>query len=80
MHSDKANFRFEIEQMGGIKLQAPRLAILFLIVLLGSIALPLTSGFIGEFLMITGLFKQSIWFALIGGTTMVLGAIYMLYI
>jgi NADH-quinone oxidoreductase subunit M len=70
----------EIEQMGGIKLQAPRLAILFLIVLLGSIALPLTSGFIGEFLMITGLFKQSIWFALIGGTTMVLGAIYMLYV
>ena len=42
----------EIEQMGGIKLQAPRLAILFLIVILGSIALPLTSGFIGEFLMI----------------------------
>jgi NADH-quinone oxidoreductase subunit M len=70
----------EIEQMGGIKLQAPKLAILFLIVLLGSIALPLTSGFIGEFLMITGLFKQSIWFALIGGTTMVLGAIYMLYV
>lgn len=70
----------EIEQMGGIKLQAPRLAILFLIVMLGSIALLLTSGFIGEFLMITGLFNQSIWFALIGGTTMVLGAIYMLYV
>jgi NADH-quinone oxidoreductase subunit M len=70
----------EIEQMGGIKLQARNLAALFLIVLLGSIALPLTSGFIGEFLMITGLFKQSIWFALFGGTTMVLGAIYMLYV
>jgi NADH-quinone oxidoreductase subunit M len=70
----------DVKQMGGIKLDAPNLAILFLIVLLGSIALPLTSGFIGEFLMITGLFKQSIWFALAGATTMVLGAIYMLYV
>jgi NADH-quinone oxidoreductase subunit M len=29
--------------------------------------------------MITGLFKQSIWFAIFGGMTLVLGAIYMLY-
>ena len=55
------------------------MAILFLIILLGSIALPLTAGFVGEFLMITGLFQQSIWFALFGGLTMILGAIYMLY-
>jgi NADH-quinone oxidoreductase subunit M len=65
--------------MGGIKLQAPNMAILFLLVVLGSIALPLTAGFVGEFLIISGLFQQSIWFALFGGITMVLGAIYMLY-
>ncbi len=69
----------ELPQLGGIKLKAPNLAVLFLIVVLGSIALPLTAGFVGEFLMITGLFQQSIVFALLGGTTMILGAIYMLY-
>jgi len=69
----------ELPQMGGIKLLAPNMAILFLLVVLGSIALPLTAGFVGEFLIITGLFQHSIWFALFGGITMVLGAIYMLY-
>ncbi len=69
----------ELPLMGGIKLKAPNMAILLLIVVLGSIALPLTAGFVGEFLMITGLFKQSIWFAIFGGMTMILGAIYMLY-
>ena len=69
----------ELQKMGGIKLLAPNMAILFLVVVLGSIALPLTAGFVGEFLIITGLFQQSIWFAVFGGITMVLGAIYMLY-
>jgi NADH-quinone oxidoreductase subunit M len=69
----------ELPAMGGIKLVAPKMAILFLLIVLGSIALPLTSGFVGEFLMITGLFQHSIWIAFAGGITMVLGAIYMLY-
>jgi len=69
----------DLSQMGGIKLKAPNLAILLLIVTLGSIALPLTSGFVGEFLILTGLFKQSAWFAFFGGTAMILSAIYMLY-
>jgi NADH-quinone oxidoreductase subunit M len=69
----------DISRMGGIKLRAPNLAILLLFVILGSIALPLTAGFIGEFLMITGLYQQSVWFAVFGGLTMILGAIYMLY-
>jgi NADH-quinone oxidoreductase subunit M len=68
----------DLSQMGGIKLKAPNLAILLLIVTLGSIALPLTSGFVGEFLILTGLFKQSVWFAFFGGTAMILSAIYML--
>jgi NADH-quinone oxidoreductase subunit M len=69
----------ELPQMGGLKLKAPNMAILLLIVVLGSIALPLTAGFVGEFLLIAGLFQQSIWFAVFGGLTMILGAIYMLY-
>jgi len=69
----------DMQQMGGMKLKAPNMAILLLLVVLGSIALPLTAGFVGEFLMITGLFEQSVWFAVFGGMTMILGAIYMLY-
>ena len=69
----------QLPLMGGIKLKAPNMALLFLIVVLGSIALPLTSGFVGELLMITGLFQQSVWFAAFGGMTMILGAVYMLY-
>ena len=69
----------EFPQLGGLKLKAPNMAVLFLIIVLGSIALPLTAGFVGEFLMIAGLFKQSVWFAAFGGLTMILGAIYMLY-
>lgn len=65
--------------MGGIKLRAPNMAILMLLVVLGSIALPLTAGFVGEFLMILGLYQQSVWFAIAGGMTMILGAVYMLY-
>jgi NADH-quinone oxidoreductase subunit M len=69
----------ELPEMGGLKLKAPTMSILLLLVVLGSIALPLTAGFVGEFLMITGLFQQSIWFAVFGGMTLILGAIYMLY-
>lgn len=69
----------ELPQMGGFRISAPNLSILLLIVILCSIALPLTAGFIGEFLIISGLFSQSVWIAAAGGTTMVLGAIYMLY-
>jgi len=76
---EEKTFTPELPQMGGLKLQAPNLAILFLLVVLGSIALPLTAGFVGEFLIITGLFQQSVWFAFAGGITMILGAIYMLY-
>lgn len=69
----------EFVQMGGIKHAAPDLSSLFLIVILASIAIPLTSGFIGELLMIAGLFKLSVWFGVLGATAMVLSAIYMLY-
>jgi len=70
---------FDLSEMGGIKLKSPIMALIFLLVVLGSIALPLTAGFVGEFLIITGLFQHSIWFAIGGGSAMVLGAIYMLY-
>ncbi|EOR93133.1 NADH-ubiquinone oxidoreductase chain M [Arcticibacter svalbardensis MN12-7] len=65
-------------EMGGIAKVAPQLAIAFLIIILGSIALPLTNGFIGEFLLLFGIYQYNIWAALIAGLTIILGAVYML--
>ena len=68
-----------IGHLGGIALKAPRLAIFFMIILLGSIALPLTNGFIGEFLLLLGLFEYSMVFAAIAGLTIIFSAVYMLW-
>jgi NADH-quinone oxidoreductase subunit M len=68
----------EMSAMGGIAKAAPQLAITFLIVLLGSVALPLTNGFIGEFLLLMGLYQYNLWAAVIAGLTIVFGAVYML--
>ncbi len=68
-----------IGELGGIAQKAPRLAIFFMIMLLGSIALPLTNGFIGEFLLLLGLFEYSMVFAAIAGLTIIFSAVYMLW-
>jgi NADH-quinone oxidoreductase subunit M len=65
-------------KLGGIRNINPQFAILFLIVLLGSVALPLTNGFVGEFLLITGVYQYSAWLAAFAGLTVILGAVYML--
>jgi len=44
-------------QLGGIAKVAPKFAMAFLIIVMGTIALPLTNGFIGEFLLLSGLFQ-----------------------
>jgi len=49
-----------------------------LIITLSSIALPTTNGFVGEFLILLGSFETHPILALLGGTTVVLGATYML--
>lgn len=69
----------KIGELGGLARQTPVLAIFFLIILLGSIALPLTNGFIGEFLLLLGLFEYHPAFAAIAGLTIILGAVYMLW-
>ena len=66
------------DQMGGIAKAAPQFAIAFLIILLGTVALPLTNGFIGEFLLLMGVYNYNLWAAVIAGLTMILGAVYML--
>ena len=69
---------YEIAKLGGIRNVNTKFATLFLIVLLGSVALPLTNGFIGEFLLINGLYQYNVWIAAVAGLTIILGAVYML--
>jgi NADH-quinone oxidoreductase subunit M len=68
----------EIKSLGGIRSVAPQFALFFLIIMLASIALPLTNGFIGEFLLLNGVFQYNFWMALFAGLTVILGAVYML--
>ena len=67
-----------IADMGGIRSQAPKFASLFLLIVLASVALPTTFNFIGEFTVLYSLSQVNIAFAVLGGTTIILGAYYML--
>jgi NADH-quinone oxidoreductase subunit M len=69
----------EISSLGGIAAQAPVFAAFFMIILLGSISLPLTNSFIGEFLLLLGVFEYNGYLAAIAGLTIILGAVYMLW-
>lgn len=71
----------DLNELGGLAGPMPKLAICFLVIIMGAIGLPLTGGFIGEFLLLKGLFSVEgggVWYAVLGGTTLILGAVYML--
>ncbi|MFZ0599251.1 MAG: NADH-quinone oxidoreductase subunit M [Flavobacterium sp.] len=68
----------EINEMGGIRTQSPKFTSMFLILVLASVALPSTFNFVGEFTVLYSLSQINIWFAVLGGTTIILGAYYML--
>ncbi len=67
----------EIRALGGIRNVDPKFAVLFLIILLGSVALPLTNGFVGEFLLFAGLYQYSVGIAIFAGFSIILSAVYM---
>ncbi|MES2647534.1 MAG: NADH-quinone oxidoreductase subunit M [Bacteroidota bacterium] len=68
----------KMSQLGGLATKAPTLAIMLVVVALANIALPLTNGFVGEFLMFNGLFQYNIWYAVIAGISIILAAVYTL--
>ena len=73
--------RFEtrkIDELGGIRSQVSGFTSMFMILVLASVALPGTYNFVGEFTVLYSLSQVNIWFAVIGGTTIILGAYYML--
>ncbi len=67
-----------IDHLGGIRNQATRFNTLYMVIVLGSVALPLTSGFIGEFLLLFGIYQYNTWLSVFAGLTIILGAVYML--
>lgn len=68
----------EMSTMGGVRQVNPLFAFLFFTIVMGSVALPLTSGFVGEFLLIVGLGQHNMIYAGVAGLTVILGAVYML--
>ncbi|MBL0342870.1 MAG: NADH-quinone oxidoreductase subunit M [Bacteroidetes bacterium] len=68
----------EMKELGGIANVSTPLAVGFMIIMLGSIALPLTNGFIGEFMLLAGIYSYSAWVAAFAGLTVIFGAVYML--
>ena len=69
----------EINDYGGIALAMPRFAALMVFFALANAALPGTSGFVGEVLIILASLKVNFWIALLSGTTLVIGAAYTLW-
>jgi NADH-quinone oxidoreductase subunit M len=70
----------EIERYGGLVTIMPRYALLFMLFTMASVGLPATSGFVGEFLVLVGMFQVSEVYALLAATGMVLGAAYALWL
>lgn len=68
----------EISRYGGIVKNMPKYATVFMILMLGSVGLPGTSGFVGEFLVLLGAFQVDTTVAAFAATGVIFGAAYML--
>ena len=64
--------------MGGLAFRAPVLAALFLIVALATLAMPGSANFVGEFLILLGLFQTKLAIAIIAFTGVAMASVYML--
>jgi NADH-quinone oxidoreductase subunit M len=72
MHTDT------MQKLGGIRNVSRVFSILFMVIMFGSIALPFTNGFVGEFLLIHGVFQYNAIMAVLAALPVILGALYML--
>jgi NADH-quinone oxidoreductase subunit M len=70
----------EIANYEGLVERMPAYSLVFMIFMLASVGLPGTGGFVGEFLILVGVFQANTWVALVAASGMVLGAAYMLYL
>ena len=70
----------EIAAYGGLVNNMPKYAVVFLIFTMANVGLPGTSGFIGEFLTLLGIYKVNTWVAFFATTGVVLSAAYALWL
>jgi NADH-quinone oxidoreductase subunit M len=70
----------EIAAYGGLVNNMPKYAVVFMIFTLANVGLPGTSGFIGEFLTLVGIFKVNTWVALFATFGVILSAAYALWL
>ncbi|HZH12546.1 MAG TPA: NADH-quinone oxidoreductase subunit M [Microvirga sp.] len=70
----------EIKAYGGLVNRMPLYAVVFLILTMANVALPGTSGFIGEFLTLMGAFRSNTWVTFFAATGVILSAAYALWL
>ncbi|MBT9382519.1 NADH-quinone oxidoreductase subunit M [Pseudooceanicola sp. CBS1P-1] len=70
----------EIEAYGGLVNRMPAYALIFMFFTMANVGLPGTSGFIGEFLTMIGIFQVNTWIAMVAATGVILSAAYALYL
>jgi NADH-quinone oxidoreductase subunit M len=76
--AERAGGSEDVRQMGGIAFRAPVLATLFLVVALVTLAIPGSSNFVGEFLILLGVFKAKLVIAIIAFSGVVMASVYAL--
>jgi NADH-quinone oxidoreductase subunit M len=70
----------EIAAYGGLVNNMPKYAVVFMIFTMANVGLPGTSGFVGEFLTLLGVFRVNTWVALFAATGVILSAAYALWL
>ena len=70
----------EIAAYGGLVNNMPKYAVVFMIFTMANVGLPGTSGFVGEFLVLLGVFQVNTWVAFFATTGVVLSAAYALWL
>ena len=70
----------DIDAYGGLVNRMPAYALIFMLFTMANVGLPGTSGFIGEFLTLVGIFKANTWVAMVATTGVILSAAYALWL
>ncbi|WP_224823405.1 NADH-quinone oxidoreductase subunit M [Cognatishimia sp. MH4019] len=70
----------EIDAYGGLVARMPAYALIFMLFTMANVGLPGTSGFIGEFLTLVGVFQVNTWVAAVATTGVILSAAYALWL
>ena len=76
---DRAHSRL-ISSYGGVVNILPKYSLVFGVFMLSALGLPGTSGFVGEFLVLIGVFQKSFLVAILASVGIILGAAYMLWL